>query len=284
MQWAWIIGAIWLSFSPALAQLRAADGLAALNAGDVAGARAIWKPLAERGDVLAQYNLGVLALRDGTNARRWFTRAAEAGHLPAQTALAGLLADLQDWTGAAQWYAAAAARGDARAAHSLGLLHDRGLLGRSKRDQAVRWFRQAANAGLKDAQFALGAILAEADDPTATDWFARAAESGHVEAQFNLARALEVDDPEKARGWYRRAGIAGFGAASHNLALMHARGQGGRRSFQSALTWSLVAQDQGFVQAATLTGALLDVIGTESEARARSLAATCLSQAITCPD
>jgi hypothetical protein len=56
-------GLIWLLLAatwvvPADAQLRHADGLAAYDAGDVARARAIWQPLAERGDALAQYNPG----------------------------------------------------------------------------------------------------------------------------------------------------------------------------------------------------------------------------------
>lgn len=284
MRWAWIIALVCLVGGPAQAQLRAVDGLAALREGDAATARAIWQPLAERGDLLAQYNLGVLALREGSDPVPWFTRAAEAGHLPAQTALAGLLADAQDWDGAARWYAAAAGQGDAASAHSLGLLHDRGLLGEAARGQAVRWFRQAADAGRIDAQFALGAVLAESGDPAATDWFARAAEAGHTEAQFNLGRALVETDPEAARMWYRRAGLAGFGAASHNLALMHARGQGGRESFQAALTWALVAQEQGFVQAATLSGALLDVMTEQAEQAARKAAAACLTQSDDCPE
>ncbi|MCL1628867.1 sel1 repeat family protein [Roseibaca sp. V10] len=283
MRFAWIIGVFCLACGPAQAQLRAADGLAALEAGDAVQARAIWQPLAERGDVLAQHNLGVLALRDGTDAIRWFTAAAEAGHLPAQTALAGLLADQQDWNGAARWYVAAAEQGDAGAAHSVGVLHDRGLLGDSARGQAGRWFRQAAEAGYVPAQFALGALLAEAGAPEATRWFAQAAEAGHVEAQFNHARGLAATDPAAARDWYARAGASGFGAASYNLALMHARGQGGPESFRAALAWSLVAQEQGFVQAATLATALLDVMPSESETAARAMTAQCLADPMACP-
>ncbi|NBB97828.1 MAG: hypothetical protein GVY34_06595, partial [Alphaproteobacteria bacterium] len=77
MRWTWIIGMLCLIAGPAQAQLRAADGLAALRAGDAEAARAIWQPLAERGDVVAQHNLGVLALRAGDDARDWFTSAAE---------------------------------------------------------------------------------------------------------------------------------------------------------------------------------------------------------------
>lgn len=269
--------------APALAQLRAADGLAALEAGDAEGARAIWQPLAERGDVLAQYNLGVLALRNGGDAARWFTLAAEQGHLPAQQALAGLLADAQDWDSAAHWYAQAAAQGDPRAAHSLGLLHDRGILGEAARGQAERWFRQAAVAGFAPAQFALGAILAEMHNPEAGLWFARAAKAGHVDAQFNHARGMMESDPAAARDWFRRAGLAGSGAASYSLALMQARGQGGAESFQAALAWALVAQEQGFERAEALAAALSEVMREETRLSARTLAERCLKTPEDCP-
>lgn len=284
MRWGWIIVLVCLAGGTAQAQLRVADGLAALSGGDATKARAILEPLAERGDVLAQYNLGVLALQDGTDARRWFKRAAEAEYLPAQTALAGLLADAKDWDAAARWYAAAAVQGDAGAAYSLGLLHDRGLLGADAREQAARWFRQAAQADHVPAQFALGAVLSESNDPEADMWFERAAEAGHVEAQFNHAHALMNTRPAAARDWYARAGRAGFGAASFNLSLMLARGQGGPKSFKRALTWALLARQQGFVQAATLAGTLSEVMTPEAEDAARAQADYCLEDMTACPD
>jgi len=283
MRFAWIIGLVCLACGPAQAQLRAADGLAAINAGDPARARAIWQPLAERGDVLAQYNLGVLALREGADAARWFTLAAEAGHLPAQLALAGLLSDGHDWDAAARWYAAAAGQGDAAAAYSLGVLHDQGLLGDGAPGLAARWFLQAAEAGYVQAQVAFAGLLAKADDPQAALWFERAAKAGHREAQFNHALRLEGTDPAAARDWYGRAGTAGLGAASYNPSLMHARGQGGPASFQVALAWATVALEQGFSPAATLTDALVEVMAPDAARTARMLASDCLADPDACP-
>ncbi|NBB99179.1 MAG: hypothetical protein GVY34_13600, partial [Alphaproteobacteria bacterium] len=129
-----------------------------------------------------------------------------------------------------------------------------------------------------------GALLSEAGDPDAELWFERAARAGHVEARFNHARALLDSDPVAARDWYGQAGKAGFGPASFNLSLMLARGQGGARSFQKALTWALVAQEQGFVQAATLIGALSEVMSAEAEGTARAQAGLCLADVTACPD
>ncbi len=283
MRFAWILGVVCLACGPAQAQLRATEGLTALEAGDAEAARAIWQPLAERGDTLAQYNLGVLALREGGEALPLLSAAAEAGYLPAQQVLAGLFADAGAWQDAARWYAAAAAQGDALAAHSLGVLHDRGLLGEGARAEAGRWFRQAAEGGHVPAQFALGALLTEADDPEAAFWFERAAKAGHIEAKFNHARALAEKDPVAARDWYRRAGAAGFGAASYNLALMQARGQGGAESFQAALAWATLAEKQGFVQAASLIAALSEVMVPDAQVAARAQAEQCLANPETCP-
>ena len=65
-------------------------GLTAYNNGDYATALKEWKPLAEEGDVDAQYYLGVLydngdgVPQDYKEAVRWYTLAAEQGDVDAQ--------------------------------------------------------------------------------------------------------------------------------------------------------------------------------------------------------
>src|SRR5580765_989063 len=77
---------------PAAAQTVRA-GIEAWQKGDMAGAVAIWRPLAEKGDADAAFNLGQ-AYRLGRGvpinlaaAQSWFERAASKGHLDAQTTL-----------------------------------------------------------------------------------------------------------------------------------------------------------------------------------------------------
>ena len=72
-------------------------GIEAWQKGDTPGAVAIWRPLAEKGDADAAFNLGQ-AYRLGrayrsTSPRRqdWLERAARKGHVDAQTTLGLLL-------------------------------------------------------------------------------------------------------------------------------------------------------------------------------------------------
>jgi len=90
--------------------------------GDYDAAYAEWLPLAELGDVEAQYNLGVMydegagVRQDLCCAAEWYRKAAEQGFVDAQTNLAimyfhgqGVPCDYQE---AARWFRLAADQGD----------------------------------------------------------------------------------------------------------------------------------------------------------------------------
>ena len=68
-------------------------GLRAAQAGDYETALAEWTPLAEQGDVDAQFNLGYMynngegVPENDKTAVKWYTKAAEQGHASAQTNL-----------------------------------------------------------------------------------------------------------------------------------------------------------------------------------------------------
>lgn len=106
---------------PALAGQSVRDGITAWQKQDYTTAVAIWRPLAEKGDPDAAFNLGQ-ALRLGRGAKtdlaaaqQWLERAARAGHLDAQTTLGLVLFDSNDRSGAMRWLKPAAERGDPRA-------------------------------------------------------------------------------------------------------------------------------------------------------------------------
>ena len=113
---------------PAWADFQA--GMDANNRGDYATALREWQPLAEQGDALAQYNLGVL-YRKGRG-------------VP------------QDDVQARQWYAKAAAQGQAKAQFNLGTLYFNGEGVPKDYQQALRWFRLAADQGEALAQTKIG--------------------------------------------------------------------------------------------------------------------------------
>jgi hypothetical protein len=96
-------------------------GIEAWQRSDYSGAVAIWRPLAEKGDPDAAFNLGQ-AYRLGRGvpanlavAKTWFERSAEKGHVDAQTTLGLLLFQNGDQAEGLRWLKSAAEKGEPRA-------------------------------------------------------------------------------------------------------------------------------------------------------------------------
>jgi cell division septation protein DedD len=117
--------AIGAAAMPAAAQSVRA-GIEAWQKGDTAGAVAIWRPLANKGDPDAAFNLGQ-AYRLGkgvpldlAQAQGWLERAARKGHVDAQSTLGLLLFQNGNQVSAMRWLKAAAAAGEPRALLMVG--------------------------------------------------------------------------------------------------------------------------------------------------------------------
>ena len=82
-----------LLLSSALVQAGFDEGLVAANKGDHQTAFKEWKPLAEQGDAVAQFNLGIMyyngqgVAQNYTQAIFWYKKAAEKGFAVAQSNL-----------------------------------------------------------------------------------------------------------------------------------------------------------------------------------------------------
>lgn len=107
--------------APAVAFQTVREGITAWQRADYPAAIAIWRPLAEKGDADAAFNLGQ-AYRLGrgvsvdlATAQSWLEKAARSGHLDAQTTLGLLLFDSGARDPALQWLKTAAERGEPRA-------------------------------------------------------------------------------------------------------------------------------------------------------------------------
>ncbi len=108
------------SGAPASAQ-SVSTGIEAWQHGNYSGAVGIWRPLAEKGDADAQFNLGQ-AYRLGRGvttdlalARNWLERAAGQGHVDAATTLGLLLFQNGDQAPALKWLKLAAEASEPRA-------------------------------------------------------------------------------------------------------------------------------------------------------------------------
>ena len=122
MRSSYLAASIWLaSLAAPLSAQSVKAGIDAWQKADYSAAVAIWRPLAEKGDADAQFNLGQ-AYRLGRGvpidigaAQLWFERAAARGHLDAQTTLGLLLFQNGNHTGAVRWLKAASDKDEPRA-------------------------------------------------------------------------------------------------------------------------------------------------------------------------
>ncbi len=137
-------------------------GWYAYTAGDYETARLEWLPLAEDGDVRAQFQLGVMFANgkgvepDAAEAARWYRMAAEQGHAPAQTSLGALYYTgkgvKHDHAEAVQWLQRAADQANIGAQLKFGALYQRGHGVAKDVVVAHMWFSLAAMRGSKTAR------------------------------------------------------------------------------------------------------------------------------------
>jgi TPR repeat protein len=143
--------------APAWADFKA--GADAYQRGDYATALREWQPLAEQGQALAQYNLGLLyangqgVSKDDAQAQQWYEKAAAQGHADAQVNL-GILYDYgrgvaQDYKKAVYWYRLSAKQGNELAQRQLGLMFERGDGVPQDYVQAYMWYTLGAANGAK---------------------------------------------------------------------------------------------------------------------------------------
>ncbi|NOU10899.1 MAG: sel1 repeat family protein [Nitrospira sp.] len=185
---------------PAWADFQA--GMTAHDSEDYATAMREWLPLAEQGDALAQYHVGMLyhkgrgVPQDDAEARKWYAKAAAQGHARAQFSLGTLYFNGEggpkDYQQALRWFRLGANRGDALAQTKLGIMYDDGEGVPKDKVQGYKWVSLAATNGDKSAPM-LRDILAK----------------GMTEAQIAKAKKLASEwKPEGQREQENKVGTA----------------------------------------------------------------------------
>ena len=137
------------------------DGLQAAKRGDYAAAMAQWKPLAEQGNAMAQFNIGMMYARgrgvaeDPAQALHWYRMAAQKGYADAQLNLGVMYNSGQgvkvDHAEALQWLRLAAAQGVAKAHYNLGAMYAMGHGVARDYQLAYVYFTLAENYGYDQA-------------------------------------------------------------------------------------------------------------------------------------
>lgn len=164
---------------------------------------------AQRGDAVAQYELGLQRLSGGQTqeAVALLRRAANQGLAMAQYRLAKLFERGEgvpvDLAQARLWTERAAAAGNRKAMHDLGVFFARGEGAPFDEVAAFRWFRQAAELGVSDSQFNLGVLYQQGRGTTANPqealfWYQVAARAGDGDAKARVASLEQNLGPERA--------------------------------------------------------------------------------------
>ncbi len=124
--------------------------------GQYADAEQYFITAAMKGDVKAEYNLGLLYMGDylgspdASKAKEWFESAADEGFAYAQSMLGSMYLEEKDMAKAEQYFRLAADQGEPTAQYNLGAL---GLSNQIRMDEheAIEWLTKAAANGMEPA-------------------------------------------------------------------------------------------------------------------------------------
>lgn len=246
-------------------------GIDAAGRGDYAAAMRQWLPLAEGGNMNAQYNIGHMyedglgVARNLSEAAKWWRRAAYAGHPPSQVKLGGLYAQgagglRKDTAEAAQLFRSAAERGYSSGQYLFGLMQYHGEGGlRKNLPEAAKWMRLAAEQNHVPAQRMLGLMHRDGegvdrDMAEAEAWLNRAAELGDAQAKQALG-TLPRRQSQAPSGMQATVPVQLTPAASDDdifsRALVAAQGRG---EFAAALAAILPLAERGHRRAQEYLG------------------------------
>jgi hypothetical protein len=121
------------------------------------------KVKAEAGDAEAEWKLGNFyftgkgAVKDGTEAEKWYRKSAEQGYAYAQANLGAIYLDKKDYNESMKWSLKAAEQGNPCGQICVGAMYSKGLGGvKANWVEAAKWMRRAADQGVGDAQGMLG--------------------------------------------------------------------------------------------------------------------------------
>ncbi|MBO7051555.1 MAG: SEL1-like repeat protein [Prevotella sp.] len=190
---------------------------------------------------------------DYLEAAYWLKEPAEQGDTLAQRMLSKCYNNGGDYKRAETLIYSFAERGDVYAQYDLGMILEnmyetdtKGLVNIKNKEQAVYWYKKAAEQGYVMAQSHLGFMYQDGkgvakDDKLAIYWFEKAAEQGHYGIQLHLGdlyyRENEMQDYAKAAYWLEKAAKQGSAYASDKLCLMYVLGRGVPKDFEKAKFW-----------------------------------------------
>jgi uncharacterized protein len=184
------------------------DGIDAYERNDYKAAKKIFIPLAERGDGVAQYYVGILT----GSRKKWMTMSAGQGYAPAQFDL-GFGYKYSDCKKARRWMQAAVDQNYPNALEEMGVWYQVGDCVPQNFKEALRLFQKGADIEHPPAQERLGRMYYLGEGVTqnyiiAHSWFIIAAVDGYDTAIYWREETRKLMTPsqiekaqEMARNW-----------------------------------------------------------------------------------
>ncbi len=211
------------------------------------------------------YGKGEAVAKDEAKAKLFLEKSAEGGHAGAQFEMAASLLGCENPSSEQMkrgfaWLKQAAMQGVPLALYNMGVFVEHGL-GGVKQDaaEAVRWYEDAAERGLPEAQCRLGRLCMDGaglprDEAKARQWYELACEKNFPEAQYALAilclngRGGPLDE---ARGvaLLEAASEGGSEHAPYTLGLLYDQGRGVAKDEAKAFACFLNSAEAGFGEA-----------------------------------
>jgi len=155
---------------------------------------------------------------------------------------------------------AKAIQGDADAQDFIGFVYEQGFDVERNFQEAVKWYRKAADQGYLDSQIKLAKIYSKGGHgldknmEESAKWYRKAAEQGDAFAQNKLGmlygrgRGVTRDYNESMK-WFLKAANQDNTVAMGNIGYMYENGLGVEQDYAEAIKWYRKAADMGDIDA-----------------------------------
>jgi len=192
-----------------------AKAFGAIDSGEYEKAIVLLSPFAQKGNVTAQYNLGIM-YRDGygtpkdcTKAKKWLLKAAEQGYVDAQYNYGQMHHDGEckpyNYEVAKQWYEIAAKGNSHEAIHNLGSIYKNGSGVPQDLGKAEEYYILSDKLGNSVSSFTLGILYINEEQKynlvKSLAWLLKSKNSGYSEAPSAIEfvkKQMNAGDIEKA--------------------------------------------------------------------------------------
>ena len=202
-------------------------------------------------------------MKDDVRSAVWYRKSAEKGNVVAQYNLGNMyrnaLGMKKDYIEAFEWFRRSAEKGNAEAQYAVGDMYKNGLGTKKNYAKAFEWFLRSAEKGNADAQYAVGDMCknglgTKENYVKAFEWFLRSAEKGNADAQYAVGDMYEEGlgikkNYVEAIAWYRRSAEKRNMNAQYALGNMYRNGHSVKQDLNKAVEWYQKAADQGHVLA-----------------------------------